>query len=159
MNDEKDKIGEDAPTWDPASDPDGYTRERVVPPDFALDALLNLYGGDSGKQSLTLTVVTGGILVSGTLVTRQAWQAALLASMQGAGMDQRMNITERLADVWDTWNARILEEAKRRDEADLPGAYTRHFHMRDAQVNGRQMPLYRGLVSSITGWSIGVFTD
>jgi hypothetical protein len=158
MTDQGNANRSGADDWDRNNDPDGYTLDEIFGTDLALEALLDMYGGDASTGSIGLTVVSGGVVVSGMLIGRQAWQVAILDSMRAANSDADLPITESFERVWDTYHQSMADDVERREAIDVPGKFYPFFHMRDALIDGKPVPLYRGLVTSITGWSIGHFT-
>lgn len=141
--------------WDPASDPDGYTWEDVRSKDFLLDVVLDFALGEREEPggSFTLTITTGGQVVSGTAISRSEWMDAVASQYEGAGG------TEHLRQVFEKLQERILEEMDRRKAADLPEGARGFVHMRDVRIgNGNvwtQVPYWRGALADVSGWSLG----
>jgi hypothetical protein len=142
--------------WDPKSDPDGYASEDVFATDMALDTVLTVFGGDAGASSIQMTFVVGGVIISGTVITRDAWQRIAADAFASSGASPE--VAKGIDHVWSRYHEGIEEEKERRAEAHLPPARDLFFHMRDARVGGPGgmiAPIWRGLRSEVTGWTLG----
>lgn len=145
----------DPEKWDPATDPDGYTREDVSPKDFLLDVLLDSTLGtrEDGGGSFSLTVTLGGQVVSGTAISRGEWMDSVASQYDQAGGG------DFIRKAFDMVQGQIVEEQERREAADLPTGARGFLHMRDVRVgNGggwADLRYWRGSLSDVTGWSLG----
>ncbi len=141
--------------WDPATDPDGYTREEVRPKDLLLDAVLDFTVGrrEEPGGSFSLTVLVGGQVVSGMAISRGEWIDAVSTQYEQSGG------TEHLRKVFELVNDHIRTEEDRREAADLPTYARRFLHMRDVRIGTgdawTQLPYWRGALEDVTGWSFG----
>lgn len=149
--------------WDPETDPDGYTWDEVEPKDWYLDTLLSLTLGvadDRLDSFMTLTVISNGAVVSGRAISRQAWVAGTIAQYEQAGVEGS-GISETFAKLNDGEAA----EVKRRRDAELPILARRFLHMKDVRIGTGpnpatvRVPLWRGALSDITGWSPGSWNE
>ncbi len=127
--------------------------------DFLLDVVLDFGLGDREEPggSFTLTITTGGQVVSGTAISRSEWMDAVASQYEGAGG------TEYLRQLFEKLNERILEERDRRKAADLPTGARGFLHMRDVRIgNGTvwtQVPYWRGALADVSGWSLGSWSS
>lgn len=149
-------AAEDKPAkWDPATDPDGYTREDVRSKDFLLNVMLDFGLGTREEPggSFNLTLIVGGQVVSGIAISRGEWMDAVAGQFEGAGGH------EYLRKIFDKANDAIVEEEGRRTAADLPTRARRFVHMRDVRIgNGNvwtEVPYWRGALADVSGWSLG----
>lgn len=141
--------------WDPATDPDGYTRDEVRSKDLLLDVVLDFAIGrrEEPGGSFSLTATVGGQVVSGIAISRGEWMDGVASQYEQHGG------TEHLRKVFDMVNDRTRTEEERREAADLPTRARRFLHMRDVRVgNGdtwTQLPYWRGALEDVSGWSFG----
>lgn len=155
-----DKSETAAPTpWDPESDPDGYTREDVSPKDWYLDTVLDFVHGFNDEHPggiVGLTVTSGGVVVSGLAISRAEWMAGVVDQYKQAGADQTAIYIEK---VFNQAHDTVVERAKDRDEAGLPSRARGFLHMKEVRLGAgdtyTQVPLWRGALADITGWSLG----
>ncbi len=157
----EEKIGDVVPKDLYPDDPDGLTWDDVLPKDVYLDILLNSVVGEKDDHlpgEFGLTVISGGAVVSGMVIARKAWVQLLIESVRDAG-------SAPLAEVLEGTLPRFEEEldahSDRRDKLNLLAHKRTHIHMRDARIfNGAttNVPLWRGALEDITGWSMGSFS-
>jgi hypothetical protein len=153
-----DAVGDDY-EWDPENDPDGYTHEDVFPQDQALDATLNVFGGDAGKSEMTMSLVVGGVVISGYVISRQEWQRRTVELLSASSDGPSAPLIDALEEMWSEVHSTIEKEKERREAENLLSARDEFFHMRDARiggVGGISVPVWRGLRASITGWTFGI---
>lgn len=150
--------------WDEASDPDGYTRTEVTPKDWYLDTLLGFVVGDKDDTddgAVGITVTTAGAVVSGIAISRKAYIGHSLELLRKSGT--REDLVEAVETLWNLGATRAIDEANRRHEVDLPSRARRFIHMRDARIwapeGSLNVPLWRGTLVDITGWSLGSHND
>lgn len=119
--------------------------------DVQLQMLVRLIGQDP-EAALPITLVVGGGVLHGDLISHQAWTADWARSLRG----------------FDGPGARLLkrfpEEVDRavadREGHDGPHRLPQWIHLRDAThagASGRPvvMPLWRGRLADVSGWSLG----
>lgn len=148
------------PKWSPEDDPDGYTWDDIRPKDFLLESLLDFYvGGDdtSAEGAIGITVLSGGLTVSGIAISRRAWIDAMKATF---AKSMTSDYSDAIGTVYDMTAERLEDVYKRRDAADLPTHKRTHLHMRDVRIimgvdDHVTMPLWRGTLDDVTGWSMG----
>ena len=158
MNEDTTELDDVTPKNMPGDDdPDGLTAADVLSKDGLLDLLLGSYVGwkDDGHGHVGLTVQSGGVVISGVVISRTEWITRLAQSLRESG-------TAEFADNLEASFGRIqrdlAEEWDRRDQADLLGRARRFIHMRDVRVLATpsvDLPLWRGALADITGWSLG----
>lgn len=144
--------------WSEATDPDGYTRDEIVPKDWYLETILDMYVGseDEHPGSIGITVTSAGAVVSGIAISRKAFIERSVELMREAGAP---TVADGMDTLWNMAANQWVAEAKRRDEAELPSRARRFLHLRDARIwapEGKiNVPLWRGALADITGWSLG----
>ena len=156
-NDDTD-APEPAP-WDPETDPDGYTYDDIRPKDWYLDTVLNFVHGFNDEHPggiVGLTVTSNGAVVSGLAISRTEWMAGVVAQYNEAGADETAIYIEK---VFNQAHDTVVGRAKERDEADLPSRARGFLHMKGVQIGTgtatTTVPLWRGSLADITGWSLG----
>lgn len=144
--------------WSEATDPDGYTRDDVLPKDWYLKTILDMYVGinDEHTGSIGVTVTSGGAVISGIAISRKVFIERSIELMREAGAP---TVADGMDTLWSTVNDQIVAEANRRDDAELPARARRFLHLRDARIWASSgpinVPLWRGALADITGWSLG----
>lgn len=124
--------------------------------DVYLDTLLEFLDQEETKgSSLTVTLMVGGALVCGDLISHDQWQDELQAVLRGAGGNGQL--LGKLLKTVDT-------VASSRPEGE-----PLHFvHLRNAMVitnyratlqgstpQGMEHPVWRGRLSEVQGWTLG----
>ncbi|MFJ3395292.1 hypothetical protein [Leifsonia aquatica] len=145
--------------WDPAADPDGYTWDDVRPKDWYLDTVLNFAHGFSDETvggTVGLTVTSNGVLVSGLAISRTEWIAATVDQYKQSGAAGTAPYIDKLFnEVHDD----VVDAAAKREAARLPRRAQNFLHMKDVRLGTgtvtTQVPLWRGALADITGWSMG----
>ncbi|MGA1813688.1 hypothetical protein VH571_15005 [Frondihabitans sp. 4ASC-45] len=152
----------DPAPWSEATDPDGYTLKDIRPKDYEFNALLNFYFGFDDEYpdgSIGLTVASNGVVVSGAAISRTAWSAALVDQVRQGGGDATAPHVEK---IYNEIQAIKTEGAQKRRDQDLPERARRFLHMKNARlIAGGEtinVPLWRGSLSDISGWSMGTAT-
>lgn len=145
-----------AETQDIASDPDGLTRHDLDGKDWMLrDALDFLLGHDDEVQkTVRLTLILGGIVVSGTVIDRREWLERIAAGLNAAGEGFGTAFNTVLSNDIDE----IDEVNTRRSNAGIPTRARRFIHMKDARLHATtvmNVPAWRGDLSDVSGWSFG----
>ena len=145
--------------WDPETDPDGYTYDDISPKDWYLDTVLNFVHGFNDEHPggiVGLTVTSNGAVVSGLAISRAEWLAGVVDQYKQAGAEDTATYIEK---VFKQTHDAVIGRAKGRDEADLPSRARGFLHMKDARIGAgdtyTQVPLWRGALADITGWSLG----
>ena len=140
-------------------DPDGYTDEDVSSKDGYLDLVMSAFVGfkDEKSGSIGMTVTSNGVVVSGIVIGRSEWIKRAVAQLREGGAGAN-------ADSIDEWLNFVhdgeSEKWDERDAQDLLGRARRFIHMRDVRIlnsPGVNLPLWRGALKDITGWSLGSF--
>lgn len=149
-----DVVPKARPTED---DPDGYTDDDISSKDGFFDILLSLHVGfaDEHRGFIGVTLQSNGAVISGIVISRDEWIERIVDSLRASGGGQT---AEHLGQVYTDIQRRFLDEWNRRDEANLPGRARRFIHMRDVRIlNGAEInvPLWRGALADVTGWSLG----
>lgn len=146
-------------SWEPETDPDGYTRDDISPKDWYLDTVLNFVHGFNDEHPggiVGLTVTSNGVVVSGLAISRAEWMAGIVNQYKEAGADETAIYIEK---VFNQAHDMVIERAKERDDADLPSRARGFLHMKDVRLGTgdvwTQVPLWRGALADITGWSLG----
>lgn len=141
---------------DIASDPDGLTRHDLDGKDWmlrdALDFLLDQ--NDEVKKTVRLTVILGGVVVSGTVIGRREWLERIACDLNAAGEGFGTSFNTVLGHDIDE----IDEVNARRSNAGIPTRARRFIHMRDARLHATtvmNVPAWRGDLSDVSGWSFG----
>lgn len=132
-------------------------REAAAPiltesvPDLQLQMLVRLVGQDP-QAALPVTLVIGGGLLYGDLISHKAWKtdwAHSLRGVDGAGAQLLERFPEQVDQA-------VAEKQGRPAPQRLP----QWIHLRDAtSVVGPGgpvvMPLWRGRLADVSGWSLG----
>ena len=144
--------------WDEATDPDGYTREDVVPRDIYLDLIISMVTGEDDRRedgAIGLTMQVGGHTVSGLVISRAEWISRFTDSMAEAGDDVSKAVNRAFRHFHDQGG----EERARREAAGLPAGTRAFVHMKEVRISGADGPLvvdlWRGRLADVTGWSLG----
>lgn len=152
-------AGEPMKRWGPETDPDGYTLDDIRLKDWYLDTVLSFAHGlddENSDGALPLTVTSNGVVVSGFAISRSAWMVGVADQYKQAGAAEIATYVEKM---FKEAHDDVVAQAKGRVEANLPSIPRRFLHMKDAQfvVGGThtQVPLWRGALADITGWSLG----
>lgn len=149
-------IAATAAAGDIASDPDGLTRHDLDGKDWMLrDALDFLLGqNDEHQNAVLLTVILGGVVVSGTVIARSEWQERITSELNSA--------TAGFGTAFNTVLSKDIDEIDevntRRTNAGIPSRARRFIHMRNARLHatpGIDLPTWRGDLSDVSGWSFG----
>lgn len=155
-----DPTDEPVVLWDEASDPDGYTRAEVTPKDWYLDTLLGFFVGDkddNDEGAIGITLTTAGAVVSGIAISRKAFIERSVELLRKSGT--RDDLVEAVETLWNFGATQAIDEANRREGAELPSRVRRYIHMRDARIwapeGSLNVPLWRGTLADVTGWSLG----
>ncbi|PRB02293.1 hypothetical protein [Microbacterium sp. MYb64] len=149
---------EQAERWTPDTDPDGYTLDDVDAKDWYLHTALNFIHGMDDKHlgSFGLTVTSNGVVVSGLAISRAEWITAQVELYKNAGVP---DVAEHVEKLFTDAHEGFVKEAERRNEAGLPARVRGFVHMKDVRLGSgaatTQVPLWRGKLSDITGWSMG----
>ncbi|MEV7826445.1 hypothetical protein [Microbacterium enclense] len=151
--------GAEPTPWDEQNDPDGYTLDDISPKDWYLDTTLNFIHGFYDKNEggvIGMTVQSGGVVVSGLAISRAAWVTETGKLYAMAGAEETGTYVEK---VFRQAHNAAVEKAEERDAADLPTRARRYLHMKDVRFGvgdqWTQVPLWRGKLDDITGWSLG----
>lgn len=149
----------DPTEWDPSTDPDGYTLDDVRSKDWFLDTVLTFVHGFNDEHPsgiVGLTVTSNGVVVSGLAISRAEWIAGVVGQYNEAGADETAKYIDQ---VFQKAHNAVIGQAKERDEADLPSRARGFLHMKDVRLGAgdtyTQVPLWRGSLADITGWSLG----
>ena len=151
---------EESPTlWTSETDPDGYTVDDISPKDWYLETVLTFVHGLSDQHRggfVGLTVISGGAVVSGLAISRAEWIASLAEQYEQAGAGDTATYLEKF---FSEAHADVVTQAKRRMDAELPVRPRSFLHMKDARIGASdaytQVPLWRGALTDISGWSLG----
>jgi len=142
-----------------APDPDGFKSSDFEPHDWVLDSLLAMTVDSGVDNNLGLSVVSGGLLISGIAIHREKWLELFAAQIRNAGTD---GSTEPLANAIEIiiggQFTHINEMLDRRLQAELQRPPSHFLHFRDARVHAPQYsdyPLFRVLIEDVTAWSLG----
>ncbi|WP_158845665.1 hypothetical protein [Streptomyces sp. NRRL WC-3742] len=104
---------------------------------------------DVAAEDITVTLVLDGALVTGTVISTEAWERLHLARLGEQDYDLRRVAKEALAHLDDA-----VEQGRRRRGPDR-----RFLHLRDVTVRSGQsayaLPTWRGPVAAVGGWTLG----
>ncbi|MEU1291156.1 hypothetical protein ABZ439_01775 [Streptomyces sp. NPDC005840] len=119
-------------------------------PDLQLQMLVRLMSEDDGA-ALPLTLLVAGGLLHGELISHEAWKADWARGLRGVG-GAGAYLLERFPEQVDQEVAARQGAAARR----LP----QWIHLRNATCLGGSgdpvvMPLWRGRLADVSGWSLG----
>lgn len=124
--------------------------------DLYLHMLIKLLEGDETNSSnIPVTLTTNGAVVHGQLITMETWKELwpeTLRDAQGTGAE----LIRGFLDSIDTAFKQVREEDGLPEPED--DGLRNFVHLKEAVVhgtNGIALPLWRGRLDSITGWSIG----
>jgi hypothetical protein len=156
--------------FDEETDPDGYKLSEVLADDFFLDTFLSPIASATVRGKFGMVLNCGGVVVSGLVIGYREYverTAELLEHAQGKSPEPAAGqgpsegaglgavITEAWTSVLDGWEKKDRE----REDAGLMTRTPRYVHMRDARIyagsESIDVPLWRGSVESVTGWSLG----
>jgi hypothetical protein len=148
-----------------APDPDGFTKDQLKAHDPALEALLLLLVRGHRDNASPLTVVLNGQVVSGYAIPFEAWAEEIVTQMSPGWSDPQIRqfFTEAFTKVYGGWAAKDKERNDRREAANLTAVPSAYLHMRDVRIGvgsveeSVTMPLWRGRIDAIDGWTIGKF--
>jgi len=159
ITDTNDDAYVSANPWDPDTDPDNYTADDIRAKDWFFDTVLNFAHGINDEALggvIGLTVTSGGVVLSGLAVSRAEWMAGVVDQYKEAGAGETTIYIEKL---FNQAHDEVLKHAKRRGEAELPTRARSFLHMKDVRIGVgnvyTQVPLWRGALADITGWSLG----
>lgn len=147
--------------WTPETDPDGYTREDVTIKDLFLDWLFDFFFGtdNAHRGSFGLTLQVKGATVSGTAISRGQWVEEFISTFRENAPG---DVVDQLEKLYTMVHDNQVAESGHRSEAGLPTASRQFLHMRDVKVftgdTTQNLPLWRGHIDTIDGWSMGSFT-
>ncbi|WP_134324546.1 hypothetical protein [Cumulibacter soli] len=150
---------DDNATWTPQTDPDGYTRAELRPRDNLLNSLLSIIFDSEAipdEASFSMTVVTGGALVSGIVVSQAVFARRVSDGLRQAnGGDNFAFIVDEIVNAQSELDAEI----KAGRDGIAPAIPVRYLHMRDVTVMSGGGPLqfsnWRCRLESIDGWTFG----
>ncbi|MFJ9846992.1 hypothetical protein ACIRYZ_42490 [Kitasatospora sp. NPDC101155] len=104
---------------------------------------------DVAAEDITVTLVLDGALVTGTVVSTEAWERLHLGQLGDQDYGLRRVVREALVHLDDA-----AEKGRRRREPDR-----RFLHLRDVTYrSGRAahtLPVWRGPVAAVSGWTLG----
>lgn len=160
MTDENANPGPDGPlnSWDEETDPDGYSRNSLMSKDMFLDVVLELAHGLTEEHSSTigLTVTSNGVVVSGLAISRAEWITRIVDQYKNSGADKMAAEIEK---IFNQAHGIMVEKTTSRNAARLPLRPRPFLHMKNVRIgsgeNCVQLPLWRGAITDITGWSLG----
>jgi hypothetical protein len=135
------------------------TSTDYVAPDWILSLLHDFcIGLDDTDSTMTMTVSSRGVLVSGLVVPYRRWRQRHLDSFHEGGLDQRY-VAMFLSAFAHTDSDEDDLRAQREDLGLLMPDY-RFIHMLDATIFSGSQPVqvstWRGRMDSIDGWSLGL---
>ncbi|WP_445154142.1 hypothetical protein ACTWLI_12505 [Arthrobacter sp. Hor0625] len=151
------EVTETEEEYDFSTDPHGLTKDDVAGQDLLLEVMLAMAHGrrDDGEGSLGLTVTIDGVAISGIAISAKEWRRRMSELLEPAGAAFASAFTEVASDLAD----KKAEMLAAREAENRPAPAPRFIHMRDAYlVSGnthQKMPLWRGRLSKLSGWSIG----
>lgn len=97
--------------------------------------------------AISVTLLVGGAVVTGDLISHQSWQARQAEGIRGSRGEAPPEIREAIADS--------LFGAPAPDKLTLP----RFVHLQEARITAgsetAERPTWRGWLSSVDGWSLG----
>lgn len=120
-------------------------------PDLQLQLLVRLIAQDA-QAALPVTLTAGGLVLHGDLISHEAWTtewARSLHGMEGSGAQLLARFPQQVDEV--------VED---RQGKAVPQRLPQWIHLREATaVTGGGgsvvMPLWRGRLTDVTGWSLG----
>ena len=134
------------------------TSTDYVAPDWVLSLLHDFcIGLDDSDSTMSMTIATGGLVVSGLVVPYRRWRQRHLDSFDAGGLDQRY-VAMFLSAFAHTDSDEADLRAQRDDLGLLMPDY-RFIHMLDATIFTGARPVlvstWRAPMDSIDGWSLG----
>jgi len=161
MTDASEELDEETrPQWSSKDDPDGLTEKDVRKYDVALAGLLRMTVNLDEDNSIGLSVLVRGELISGMAIHPTAWRKRITAQVREAGSEK--SPTERLADAVDEYLGMLMEQRQafvgRRNDAGLPEPKLSFLHFRDARIHSSSpvdLPLVRVKLSDVSAWALG----
>jgi hypothetical protein len=142
-----------------SKDPDNFKPSDFEAHDWALETLLNFTVNLGVDNSIGLSVVSGGILISGLAIHREKWLEILVSQIKGAGADGSTEILAvALEKVVGHSFAGINAMSERREKQSLPMPATHFLHLRDARVHSpvpSDYAILRVTVDEVTAWGLG----
>ena len=94
-----------------------------------------------------------GTAVSGMVISEAEWQEALLANIEGG------DVKDGLAIAFEDYNMSMRVRRNARKDRGLPRLARKYIHLRDVMIGTGKVatlvPLWRGRVSDVSGWSVG----
>lgn len=170
----RDEPRPDEPALEPPREEPGEEDAEHQPlgqGDPDLVSLVQLANAFGLEQSVVLTLP--GQVVAGTLVGGKSFFEELARSVQGEDPDETMRGAlaakyRRRGKDFEEWGVGSSlgdldpDGPEGKDLAPLPG--TDYLHLRDASVvtwpaSGQRLPLWRGRVADIVGWTVGELLD
>ena len=135
------------------------TSSDYVAPDWILSLLHDFcIGLDDTDSTMTMTLASGGILVSGLVVPYRRWRQRHLDSFHEGGLDQRY--VAMFLSAFAHTDSDEADLRAHRDDLGLLMPDYRFIHMLDATIfSGAQrvqISTWRGRMDSIDGWSLGL---
>ncbi|MFJ4834655.1 hypothetical protein ACIP79_32815 [Streptomyces sp. NPDC088747] len=120
-------------------------------PDLQLQMLVRLVGQDP-QAALPVTLVVGGAFLSGDLISHEAWTADWARSLHG--------IDGPGAELLERFPEQVDQAVADKEGRPAPQRLPQWIHLRDATGfagTGRTvvMPLWRGRLTDVSGWSLG----
>ena len=143
--------------YDFDNDPDGLTKDDFGDDqDPLLQLLLWVVPGQSDSgQSVGITVMVNGVVISGSAVSFAQWQKLWTAELTAASKPLRDGF-EAVLKTWADESAALVE---RRDAADLPTPPSPFLHLSNAEIitGGfrRRLGLMRVRRARIDAWTLG----
>lgn len=113
---------------------------------------------------LGITVMVGGMVVSGTLISGAKYFEEMGNSIQGKGGEQE-DVVNAIAESWKAW--KVIYDKPEDAPDDWKPEQTSFIHLRDARVFAPGQPslpsnqgvLWRGKLSSIDGFTMAQISD
>ena len=110
-----------------------------------------------------MTLVISGQVIRGRLITGRHWAGLVEDLLENpAGSDHTDDeLSGEVAHAFEAWDLESDELSANRVTAGLADPASRFIHMKDVtigsvlNIEGVRAPIWRGLVESIDGWSIG----
>ena len=135
---------------DPLHQPSAPVVTEPVP-DVQLQMLVRLIGQDAGA-ALPITLVLGGGFLYGDLISHEAWRADWARSLRG--------IDGPGAQLLERFPAQVDQAVVDKQGQGVPERLPQWIHLRDATGvaatgGGVSMPLWRGRLADVSGWSLG----
>lgn len=120
-------------------------------PDVQLQMLVRLIGQDA-QAALPITLVVGGCFLHGDLVSHESWRADWARSLRG--------VDGPGAQLLERFPEQVDEAVADKQGNGVAQRLPQWIHLRDATgaaASGRPvvMPLWRGRLADVSGWSLG----